>query len=161
MVARSEAERAGPEGAKSDDHPESRTQAPKCGKARSLFLKGRAHPAGACQVFAAPIRTTPVLKQKKRLLAPVLRQSAFSFDRERPFSFRRNRKENGGSFPRRKAAQSPVPAPWAGHPVPARRRTLSASLKEKQGPCPCAAQRHIVPRLTARRHCPYPHLLHF
>ncbi len=26
-------------------------------------------------------------------------QSAFSFDRERPFSFRRNRKENGGSFP--------------------------------------------------------------
>ena len=93
-------------------------------------------------------------------------ESAFSFDRERPFSFRRNRKENGGSFPRRKAAQSPVPAPWAGHPVPARRRTLSASLKEKQGPCPCAAQRHIVPRLTARR--PWrplsawdTHLLHF
>ena len=26
---------------------------------------------------------------------------------------------------------------------------------------PRAAQRHIVPRLTARRPCPYPHLLHF
>ena len=35
--------------------------------------------------------------------------SAFSFDRERPFSFRRRRKENGGFFPRRKAAQFPLP----------------------------------------------------
>ena len=103
-----------------------------------------------------------------RLSSPKSRRFAAvgSDTRLRAQSFRRNRKENGGSFPRRKAAQSPVPAPWAGHPVSARRRTLSASLKEKQGPCPCAAQRHIVPRLTARR--PWrplsawdTHLLHF
>ena len=34
--------------------------------ARSLFLWGTAHPAGAWQVSAAWIRTTPVFKQKRR-----------------------------------------------------------------------------------------------
>ena len=143
-------------------------------------------PGTSPQISAARSRTTPapvqtcpngqdldtkapfLLTVNGRLSSPKSRRFAAvgSDTRLRAQSFRRNRKENGGSFPRRKAAQSPVPAPWAGHPVPARRRTLSASLKEKQGPCPCAAQRHIVPRLTARR--PWrplsawdTHLLHF
>ena len=157
----------------------------KCGEAPSLFPKSIAHPAQAPKSpphglarpphLSKPARTGRIWTRKRlfltvngRLSSPKSRRFAAvgSDTRLRAQSFRRNRKENGGSFPRRKAAQSPVPAPWAGHPVPARRRTLSASLKEKQGPCPCAAQRHIVPRLTARR--PWrplsawdTHLLHF
>ena len=37
--------------------------------------------------------------------------SAFSFDRERPFSFRRNRKENGGFIPRAAKQRTPPSRP--------------------------------------------------
>ncbi len=56
-------------------------------------------------------------------------QSAFSFDRERPFSFRRNRKENGGSFPCRKAAHPSSPP--AGGKTPSRAR----GAKSTSPPC--------------------------
>ena len=65
---------------------------------------GPAPNAESCLNCPMSLVGTPRFKQKRRLLAPVLRPSGFLLDRERPVFFGRNPKKMGGSFPR-----SPLP----------------------------------------------------
>ena len=82
---------------------------------RSLFLGGTAHSAEAWQVSAAWIRTTPAFKQKRRLLAPVLRPSVFFFHRARRILFRQDEKE-WGVHPRPARPGRPPSPPVGGSP---------------------------------------------
>ena len=93
-----------------DDHPESRSQFPKCGEAPSLFPKSIAHPAEGSQLTGHRLARPPYMS-KPAQREGFGHESAFSFDRERPFSFRRNRKENGGFIPRAAKQRTPPSRP--------------------------------------------------
>ena len=142
------AKRSGERGKRSRSHTTTTPKAapsPQMRASLSLFLKGIAHSAQAFQISTAPSRTTPVL------LFWTAQRPVFSSSQEekmggwprsgaaRPRAVRRRR--NPPSRPR--GAAIPRPRPVGGPPSP--------SPKEKKGPRPRAAQRPIVPRLTACR----------
>ena len=89
---------------------ESRTHVIRCGEAPSLFPQTWAHPVGDHRFTGAPARSTPVPRSNRHRCVDLSRPSIFSFDRERPFSFRCIEKKMGVHFPRRKAAHSPLNA---------------------------------------------------
>ena len=81
-AARSEAERAGPERCQIRQPP--RKPHPPCGEAPSLFSKAQAHPAQASKSPPHRLARPPYLS-KPAQTGRIWTQSAFSFDRERPF----------------------------------------------------------------------------
>ena len=135
--------------------PESRTQGPKCGEhvlcsgavRRTRRKPSRFLPHG----FARP----PHLSKKGAFWRRFCAQASFSSTVHGAFFFGKTKK-NGGCIPARRSRAVPRPAPGArnSRPGPVGRHSPPPGR-------PRAAQRHIVPRLTARRPCPYPHLLHF
>ena len=78
--------------------PESLSHAPKCGETLSL-PQGYSAPGRRLSAYGGTVSHNPRTRPNLPERAGFGHKSAFSFDRERPFSFRRNRKENGGSFP--------------------------------------------------------------
>ena len=127
-AARSEAERSGPGAEAIRRPPRKPLRTNKCGVAPSLFPKAQAHLAGDCPITGASARSTPVPRSNRHRCVDLSRPGIFSFDRERPFSFRCIEKKMGGSFPAPQSGALPRPRPVAGH-SPIQRRTLWKSSK--------------------------------
>ena len=90
--------------------PESLSHAPKCGETLSL-PQGYSAPGRRLSAYGGTVSHNPCTRPNLPERAGFGHKSAFSFDRERPFSFRRNRKENGGSFPAPQSGAIPLSPP--------------------------------------------------